>query len=82
MEFYVHVDKEDIPDDGYIYVDIDDYEVQDACADLGGCCDGYHEDETWVALQRFLEDLDHYYFQQNLPKDNLYNEVVRMATRA
>jgi hypothetical protein len=75
--FHVYIDKRDIKDDGSIYIEIDDWDISDACADNGGCCDSKYHDGAM--LVDFKEKLDHYYFQNSLEQDELYREILAMA---
>ena len=58
-------------------VDIPDDDIQDACRDMGGCCDyDYH---NGVMIGEFKMNLDHYFFQKSLEQGELYREILRMA---
>jgi hypothetical protein len=85
MDFQVQVDPEDIDKDGFVYVDIDEWDIKDACADYGGCCDELHindSDDALINLDLFEENLSHYYFQQNMPQDSLYQEILYIARKS
>ena len=75
--FQVYIDKRDIKEDRSVYVEIDDWEIQDACMDMGGCCDSKYHDG--VMLVEFKTNLDHYFFQNSLEHGELYREILSMA---
>ena len=74
--FHVYIDKRDIKEDGSICVEIDDWDIQDSCADMGGCCTETHGE---VLVGEFKTSLDHYFFQNSLDQGELYREILRMA---
>ena len=76
--FHVYIDKRDIKEDGSIYVEIDDWDISDACADNGGCCNNVHEDNA-LNVDEFTANLDDYYFKNALKKDKIYDDIVRLA---
>lgn len=94
MRFYnveIYMSKDEIeklsvdimkdPNQDYLFVyknvDIDDWDIEEAHNDDCTLID----DSNKRDFSEFLKDLDHYYFKNNLPKDETYRYIMETGDK-